>query len=333
MEKNAEKWKTALLSSGMPLELEASRVLVSKGFIVNSNYKYDQSDSRFIKDISVGLHAKANAPFPGANEKSPSQANEKSGQLELLVECRHRHSDIVWFFLPNPNPGNASPIMQENTIRVVDNFSSYVMESDAAAAFDAAMPVCQKGLEVDTVKGDVDETSFKHGLSQLQYAIPHLLTENVISHIEEETEQNLPFLFCPVFLTNSKLFVLNKSATAEDIEASSRIQDISDDVPYLMIYLDYSKDFEGRCVSEIFRLGELRRNEKAMIVERKRAGYYGTRFNLPFTIVESLMMADRSYMDVFFTRFIICNNSHFPILVDTVREITESVLETKKLIK
>lgn len=324
------KWKHGLLSSSMPLELEAARSLTSKGFTVNSNYKYDKGNPEFIRDMSVDLHAKAYPPFYESDGEAVPEATAK---LELLVECRHRHSDIAWFFLPDPNPSGNSPVIPGNTIRMVDKFSSYVIESDAAVAFDGSMPVCQKGLEIDTVKGDVDESAFRQGLSQLQYAIPFLLTENILLHIEEEPVKNIPFLFCPIFLTNSDLFVLGEAVTSEDIEASSHIRDVADETPYLMMYLDYSKDFENRCVSETSRLADIQRSDKAMSIERKRAGYYGSEFNLPFTIIESLITANRCYLDVFFTQFIICNSSHFPTLIDVIKETVKSALETRKLIK
>ncbi|QTA86329.1 hypothetical protein [Desulfonema magnum] len=319
------KWKNALLSSGMPLELEAAKILTTNGFTVHSNYKYDQGDSRFVKDISVDLHAKAYPPF--------SDSDGITAQVELLVECRQRHSDATWLFLPDLNKPDFSPVTLGNTLRVIDKFSSYVIESDAAVAFDADMPICQKGLEIDMVKGDADESAFRHGLSQLQYALPRLLTENVLSYIEVQPDKNIPFLFCPVFLTNSQLFVLNKDTTSEQIQACSEIREIATESPCLVMYLDYTRDFEFQCISEVSRLKGLQRSDKAMVIERKKASYYETRFNLPFTIIESLITADRYYLNAFFTQFIICTSHYFPTLVNTIKKTAESALETRKLIK
>ncbi len=314
------KWKYGLLSSSMPLELEASRVLTSKGFTVSSNYKYDKGNTESVRNLSVDLYAKTS--FLGTGR----------AKLEILMECRHRHPNMAWFFMPDPNPAETSPAIPGNAIRIVDKFSSYVIESAAAAAFDAGMPVCQKGLEIDTATGDVDESPFRQGLSQLQYAIPYLLTENVLYYMEEDPVENLPFIFCPIFLASPKLFVLKKEVSAGEIEASSHIEDVADETPHLMMHLDYSKDFETRCISEVSRLKELQRSDKAMIVERKRAGYYETDFNLPFTIIESLMDADRCYLEVLFTQFLICNRSHFPGLVDTIKATATSALETQRLL-
>lgn len=309
------KWKNGLLSSNMPLELEAAGILASKGFAVHSNYKYDQSDFSVIRDLGVDIHAKTFVSDP-----EQTSGSRKSAQLELLIECRHRHPDSVWVFLPDPNPPQLSPVTAGNTIRMIDKFSSYIIVSDASARFDGQMPICQKGIEINMEKGDADETVFRQGLSQLQYALPRILTENILFYIENRSEDNIPFLFCPVFLTNSELFVLNKNTGAKEIEDASAIRDIADQVPCLLMYLRYSPDFESQCRNEASRLQDLQRSGKAMIVERKRAAYYESRFNLPFTIIDALMAADRYYLDLLFTQFIICSSSGFHILVDKIKE-------------
>jgi len=354
----------------MPLELEAANILSSKGFAVQSNYKYDQSDFSVIRDLGVDLHAKTFSSVcdtvtklglrnenlglrnenpglrnenpglrnenPGLHNENPGLHNEKnapggkkSAQLELLIECRHRHSDAVWVFLPDTNPPELSPVTPGNTIRMVDKFSSYIIASDASALFDAEMPICQKGIEINMEKGDADETVFRQGLSQLQYALPRILTENILFYIETRSEDNIPFLFCPVFLTNSELFVLNRNAGIKEINKASEIGDIAAQVPYLLMYLRYSPDFESQCRNEASRLQDLRRSGNAMIIERRRAAYYESRFNLPFTIIDALMTADRYYLDVFFTQFIVCSSSHFHILADRIRDTAVSAVSSQ----
>jgi len=318
------KWKNGLLSSNIPLELEAANILSSKGFAVQSNYKYDQSNFSVIRDLGVDLHAKTFISYP-----AETSGGKKSTQLELLIECRHRHSDVAWVFLPDPNPPDLSPVKPGNTIRMVDKFSSYIIASDASALFDAEMPVCQKGIEINMEKGDADEAVFRQGLSQLQYALPRILTENILFYIETRSEDNIPFLFCPVFLTNSELFVLNRNAGVKEINKASEIGDVAARVPYLVMHLGYSPDFESQCRNEASRLQDIHRKAPAMIIERRRAAYYESRFNLPFTIIDALMTADRYYLDVFFTQFIVCSSSHFHILVDRIGDTVISAVSSQ----
>ena len=45
------KWKTTLLGCGLPLELEAARLLVSKGFQVDSDFRFSPTDAAAVKDF------------------------------------------------------------------------------------------------------------------------------------------------------------------------------------------------------------------------------------------------------------------------------------------
>lgn len=320
------KWKKGLLSSGMPLEFEAASLLVSKGFAVNSDFKYTEvSDSGVMRDSSVALHAESHTPF--------SNPNKITARIDLLTECRHRHPNETWLFLPDLNKPDFSPATSGNTIRVVDNFSPYTIESDAALTFDTSMPVCQKGIEIDMETGNVSDSVFRKGLAQLQYAIPRLLTENALLYLSVHPDHNVPFIFCPILLTTAQLFVVNKDVTTDQIETSSEIREIASQVPYLMMYSDYGPDFESQCMRECNRLKVLQRSEKAMAIEQKRARHYKSQQNLPFTVVEALITGDRYYLDTFFTQFVICSKMHFPTLVDTIKKTAVSALRTRKLIE
>ncbi len=79
-----------LVSSSLPLEFEAAKILVSKGFSTSADFAYARSDSGFIKDFSVDLHATGYIPF--------SNPNEVVATLQLLVECKQRHPNISWLF-------------------------------------------------------------------------------------------------------------------------------------------------------------------------------------------------------------------------------------------
>src|ERR1051325_785717 len=96
------KWKSRLLSSSLPLEYEAAKLLVSRGFGVDSDYSYSRDDSGVVKDFSVDVHGTAYAPF--------SKRKNLEIQLSLLVECKQRNPNVKWLFFPDPNKGELSPI-------------------------------------------------------------------------------------------------------------------------------------------------------------------------------------------------------------------------------
>ena len=155
-------WKERLMTSGAPLEFEAAKILVSKGFTVDSKYKQTVSNSW--REMNVDLHASAAPPF--------SDPESADGLFEILVSCAQRRSEEVWLFLPDPNKPDDSPAASGNGIRIVDNFSSYVVDTKAVDDLDSNMPVCFKGLEINEATGAIVEPVIEWGLSQLQFALP-----------------------------------------------------------------------------------------------------------------------------------------------------------------
>ncbi len=76
----------------------------------------------------------------------------------------------------------------------------------------------------------------------------------------------------------------------------------------------------------------VQRTDNAALIEQKRARHFGSRVNLPFTVMEALMSGDKEYLNTYFTRFAVCNNRHFPELVDTMKHTAETVAESKQWI-
>lgn len=318
------KWKEALLLSNLPLEFDAARLLVDEGFTVNSDFRYAWDSTGMARDSAIDLHAKTFFPFP--------EFPDKAVQVELLVDCRHRCPGTVGIFLPDPNPAGASRISPGNTVRVIDQFSPCLIHPDAMTAFDAALPVCYKGMEVNLTSGEVDETLFTTGLWQLQNPLPRLLTENVLGFLTGPRAANFPFFFCPVLLTTSALYVLKKDIRLNEIECAENVQELGVQTPFLIMCSDMSPDFKARCISESARLKPLLRTEKAMEIEMKKARYYNSHFNLPFTIIDALNAADYYYMNTFFTRFIICSNACFPEFVRKLKQASVNALKTHEIL-
>ncbi|MEZ4528562.1 MAG: hypothetical protein R2941_21825 [Desulfobacterales bacterium] len=318
------KWKEALLLSNMPLEFDAARVLVDEGFVVNSDFRYAWDSTGMARDSAIDLHARTFFPFP----ESPDRA----AQVELLVDCRHRSPETAGIFLPDPNPGGSSRSSGGNSVRVIDQFSPYLVPQDALIAFDADMPVCYKGMEVNLVSGEVDETLFTAGIWQLQNPLPRLLTENVLAFLTGPRTANFPFFFCPVLLTTSVLYVLKKDIRLDEIEHAENVQELGTQTPFLIMCSDMSPDFRARCISESGRLKPLLRTEKAMEIEMKKARYYNSHFNLPFTIIDALNAADYYYLNSFFTRFVICSNACFPEFVRKLKQASANALKTHEIL-
>jgi hypothetical protein len=315
-------WKTGLLGSGLPLEHEAARLLVSKGFRVDSDFKYARTDHGEAGRFSVNLHAKAFAPF--------SDPKRATAALDLVVECRHTRPDVGWLFLPDPNPPAGPPAASGHTIRVIDEFSLSSVDAGATAAFEAEMAICCKGLRIDLAGAAVDDAEISRGLVQLQYALPRLMVESVLLHFSNQAEQNVPFLFCPVLLTTAPLLVARGDLGVEEVERSSELGELAAEVPYLVVISDYGPDFQSHCRREFGALEKLERDDDLLMIETKRAGLYESQRGLPVATIESLIAADPYRLQSLFTRFIVCTRSELPALVTKIQQAAETAMQSRK---
>lgn len=308
------KWKSRLVSSSLPLEFEAAKILVSKGFSISADFAYAKNDSGVVKDFSVDLHARGFPPF--------SNPYEILTTLELLVECKQRHPNISWLFFPDPNQPDFSPITVGLTLHAVDEFSQLFFAPNATVSFDKDIKFCYKGTEIDESNGNVYDSELKHGIAQLQYALPRLYTESVLFNARGHPEDNHPFLFCSILLTTANLFVAHGDLITADIGNSSSLKDIADQVPYLVFFSDYGPDFEAHCRKECAPLVELSKMESIRSIEayRLKNGEYD--YLLPSVLATSFSEGQRYDLISHFSHFIVCTMEKFPSLINRVKRIT-----------
>ncbi len=313
-------WKQSLLASNAPLQYEASEILAAQGFVVDADYKYAPAAGG--AEAAADIRAVAFSPF--------SDADQAHGRCDVLAQCRHRPAEAVWLFTPDPNAAGGFSGAGGGALRAVDHFSTYALEPGAAAAFEKDMPVCRKGLELNLTAGEVDAAAFAQDLLTLQYALPRLFTDNALAFMTERPEMNLPFFFLPVLVTNVRLMAADKGLSVQAVEAAEDIGDIARQVPCLVLHLDYGPDFAACCARECRRLKALQKSDKAMMAEQKRARHFNSREDLPFTVIESLLAADRRRLNAFFTRFVICDAACFGTLLARLKETVSGVLKTRK---
>jgi hypothetical protein len=312
-----QKWKDKLLSSSFPLEYEAMKTLAKYGFSISSEFTYSRLDGNVKKDFSVDIDALAFTPF--GNE------NDVTGSARLLVECKYRKTGTNWLFLPDPNEPGYSPFTLGQTIRAVDNFSKDILSPNCVVSFDENenLPFCFKGVEIDTVNSSAHDAQIRHGLSQLQYALPALFEHEIMFSGEQ------PFFICPIMLTNAPLYVANDDFSMLSVLGTSKIDDIAKKVPYLVTYHDISPDFTHHCINEFdsnlqYNLGELEEVEKF----REAQGEYD--HCLPIQLIESLISGQTSTLKGYFTQYIVCNWEHFPELIEDIKKgISEAMSEVK----
>jgi hypothetical protein len=321
---NSGKWKSKLVSSSLPLEFEVAKFLASQGFSVSADYTYARDDSGIVKDFSVDLQATTFLPF--------SNPHKITAQLDLLIECKQRNPNVKWLFFPDPNSPDFSPITLGRTIRAIDDFSLKFFRPNTTVDFDEPIVHCYKSIEIDESNGNVYDSELRHGISQLQYALPRLITETALNMLHGHIDDNTPFLICPILLTTADLMVAQRKLTTDMVESATCLADISKSVPYLAFYSDYGPDFERHCIKECTQLEDL---DSEILDEfdtkRFKAGEYSP-ISTSF-LCHCLAKGMRADLVSYFTQFVVCKFSSLDTLIRDIKKISSTAARTLKAVK
>jgi hypothetical protein len=323
---DTSKWKDKFLSSGIPLEFEAAKVLTGKGFAIDSDYAFRRLYDGLSKDSSVDILATGYMPLIGGNNIQ--------AELFLLIECKYRTENIHWLFLPEINSEDFSPFNLE-TIRLHDTFSSYTMSNDNIRKFPEQLSACYKGTEIDMNKGAVYDSEIKRGLNQLRYALPRLYCETILHNANQHPDDSVPLLFCPILLTNAKLHVLKEPTNIQTVKDSNTLEDISESANLIEVYTDYGPDFVNHCIEACKDLHDLKIVDRNKIFKRRterKIDKYD--FATPIYRAFELASGSTNFLKRYFTQFIVCNFDSFPNLLDLViKHIREDLISLKQVIK
>lgn len=211
------KWKPKLLSSSLPLEYEVAKALVSVDFSVHSDFSYHRAQQGHDIEWSVDIRAiRQTLVVPGA---------KRGCSFDLLVECKHRTRQSAWFFVPEPN-GRMAP-QQYDVVRGVEEFTPWFLTDPAWYTSNFDLPVCYKGAEIDLSSGNVQDTELRHGLSQLQFAIPPLLARRIATPgTSFGVVDNTPFFFSALLVTNAPLIVAGADLDTNRVERAEHLSDL-----------------------------------------------------------------------------------------------------------
>lgn len=316
------KWKSRLLSSSVPMEYEVAKMLVASGYVIDSDYTYARDDAGLTKDFSVDIRATGYLPFKSKNYRAT---------LELLVECKHRQQGNKWLFFPDPNMDEMSPFVLGRTMRAVDHFSRVFFAPNCTVPFDAEAIFCMKGVEVDASNGTVHDSEIKHGLAQLQYALPSLLADNIRFNMQGHEDDNSPFIFCPILLTTSELFVAHDDISIKSVEHASTLEDIAAPAKYVILHLYPTPDFERHQQISCASLAELAKRPltKNLDAFRRDQGEY--EFRLPSVLCTELANLNSRKFQEYFSQTVVCSLEHFPDLIEEIKKVaTKAVKSIKK---
>lgn len=314
----SKDWKSNLLSSSFPLEYEVAKILVSHGYAVSSDYKYlrknkEGQPTEFSIDIEATLYDEENLCTNS-----------------FLIECKHRHHNTKWLFLPDPNKEDFIASFG-NSLRVIDEFSYKIMDGQPFLESEYDIPLCIKGIELFGDNNAAD-AKIREGITQLQYCLPQFFASSVWFNINGHSADNLPFIFCPILLTTAELIIVSDDFSIDKVEKSNDLSDLGKSVPYLILYSEPGPEFETHCSYACESLGSLTGLEQIDEIEQirnssKNGGYES---DYPTAIGDGLAAAQRFYLNKYFSSFIVCNLKEFPNFISKINDALKASLDNIK---
>lgn len=319
-----KEWKKGFLSSSFPLEFETAKILAKNRFAFDPDYCYERVEAGQVKDFSVDL--KATLYFPTSNP------NKITAGLILLIECKYRTPNKKWVFLPDVSRPDLPLGTLGYTLRTIDEFSFCQIPNERIYDFEEHIPWCYKGTEIDLSNNTAYDSEIRHGITQLQYALPRLLTEEILFEVSSHREDVAPFVLLPILITTAELRVLRKDATLAKVEEIDLLEDITERVSYLILVSSFGPDFVTHAKRQFERLANIGDYENVAKIENglRTSGLKFYEFNLPSSIAEGLVEGEHYRLTKLCSQFIVCSFDALPELLSQVKQVIRSCLRKRK---
>lgn len=332
------EWKKGLLSSGFPLEFETAKILVKNRFAFSPDYCYQRIEAGQTRDFSVDLYG--NLLFPTSNP------DKITASLELLIECKYRTPNKIWLFLPDVNIPDL-PLGYGLTIKAIDDFSFCRVLDTPLYHFTENMPLCYKGTEIDLSNSSAHDSEIRHGVSQLQYALPRLIKENIVQQVSCHTEEVFPFFVLPILVTTAELRVLRKATILAKAEETDILDDITEKVSYLTLFNSFGEDFVAHAKRQFEELASIDNYDNVAEIEKRlrKSEIYikniptsdikkllGTvcEFDLPSAVGKDLSKGRHGILSEFCTQFLVCSFDSLSEMLNQVKQVIRASLRKRK---
>lgn len=304
----SKKWRSYLLSTSLPLEYEAAKLLGSKEYVLRPNYNYNREQSWENRDSSVDILASHTQKTKDGFEYG----------INLLVECKYRHPFTKWLFVLDPNdPFWALRVWSGDLFRVINEFSYISFNSKSIKKFEQKVPNCYKGIEISPKKGEVYDKEMLHGIEQLQFALPNLYRKLV--HDIFQQEYSFPELICPILLTTAELYIAPKDFSIEYVRNASKLEDLGSKVSYLVLNASYGRAFEIHCRNIFSPFWSESEVDIKQFEEDKLYDFN----HRPSDIYKGFINGNDYYLTRYFTKFIVCNFKYFEKFLAMIPKLVE----------
>lgn len=240
--------------------------------------------------------------------------------------------NVKWLFLPDPNEPESSYFASGETFKVVYQCSPYLLDRKVFSEFEINLNLSSKATEIRL--GDnpsVYDAELRHGLTQLQYALPQLFIDNIHGNLFGPLDANKPFIICPILVTTAELVLLDKSLSIKAVMDAEQLGEIGNTVPYLIMGLDCGPDFENHCLQEFKKLESIIQDEEVIhLIEKGVKNYQLERYGFSYpSFSKSLMGVERFITLEYFTQFFVCNKDALPDLINKIKNVVSRCLDSK----
>lgn len=315
-----KEWKKGFLSSGFPLEFETAKILAKNRIALGPDYCYERVEAGQTKDFSVDLHG--TLFFPTSNP------NEITASLQLLVECKYRTRNKTWVFLPDVNIPEFS-LYSYPLIKAIDEFSFCRVFKKPLERFDENIPLCFKGTEIDLSNNTAYDSEIRHGISQLQYALPLLISRNILEVAYSHPDDVCPFFVLPILVTTAELRVLKEGTTLAKVEETDILADIAEKAPYVALSNSFGQDFVEHAKRQFKELASIDDYENVEDIEKRlrASGLEFYEFKLPSSIGKAL--AEGKWLEEYCSQFMVCSFDALPEMLDQVKQVIRASLRKR----
>jgi len=241
------------------------------------------------------------------------------------VECKHRSRASAWLFIPVP-PGRSVPAEYE-VIRGVEEFTPWFLHETQWYLSEFGVPTCYKGTEVDLGNGHVESAELRHAFSQLQFAIPPLLSGRIgVPATSFDVIENTPFFFVPILVTNARLFVARSDFGIGRVETAAELADLSNEADCLLVDLAPGQDFFFHARRHLQSLMDAVKRKGIQAAEQHRREEGVHAYELPSSLAQRVAVAgDEVEAITNVSYLIVARFEYLSQLIQRVNEITDRV--------
>jgi hypothetical protein len=321
-----KKWKSRLLSSSIPLEYEVAKVLSELNFSISFDYTYHRKDGDQKKEFSTDI--KGYFLFPLDTE------NEIDASLTFLTECKYRDEGKKWIFLPEVNMPDTSVFTLGNTIKSLSEFSTIKNKRSNISAFEERFDFALKGVEVNVTTGEVFDKDIRHGISQLKYALPYLIKDDIEGNIFGHFVDARPAYLVTILVTNADLYILEDNFSIERIKEVEEIEGLAKKVPYLICHSEIGPDFTDHH-KEIFKnfSTECEDEENLLKFEEFQKTLKHKKYKIYYSPIRTCSDLEESFyytLNKYYSQHFICSFEHFPTLTKQILDLLSKVTKVKR---